>query len=192
MLLARGGKRLKGKGKITNLFPFPLPLLPTSTRSLLKAWQEKFWRLVLVVLVSGSIISCAVSSQATLWYNKDLNVENPTVAKIINQTTQPLLVSDAAVGNLLSLGNLLQPNVKVLLQPRCATCAIQPTKTFRVQLPPAKEFERFSDVFLYQYRPNKLWLQELAKQQNYKFEPVVFGISEWLKGQPVLWKVTPK
>ncbi|OKH41347.1 hypothetical protein FACHB389_05095 [Nostoc calcicola FACHB-389] len=30
------GKRLKGKGKIPNLSPFPLPLFPTYARSLMK------------------------------------------------------------------------------------------------------------------------------------------------------------
>ncbi|MBN3951247.1 MAG: hypothetical protein HWQ38_34165 [Nostoc sp. NMS7] len=148
----------------------------------LKSWHQKFWQLLLVILVSGSILSCAVSNQATIWYNKGHNGENIAVGKIVNQTTHPLLISDAEVGHILSLSHSLNPNVQILLQP---------SNTFKVYLPTAKELERFSDVFLYRYRPHKDWLKELAKQQNYKFEPLVFGFAKFSKDQPVLWRVIP-
>ncbi|MCC5641899.1 hypothetical protein LC607_02755 [Nostoc sp. CHAB 5824] len=148
----------------------------------LKSWHQKFWQLLLVILVSGSILSCAVSSQATVWYNKENNGENIAIAKIVNQTTDPLLISDAVVGHILSLSYSLNPNVQILLQP---------SKTFKVYLPPVEELERFSNVFLYRNNPSKVWLKELAKQQNYKFEPIVFGFAKWSKDQPVLWRVTP-
>ncbi|WP_334772299.1 glycosyltransferase family 39 protein [Nostoc sp.] len=156
----------------------------------LRYWHQKFWQLLLVILVSGSILSCAVSSQATVWYNKNHNGENIAIGKIINQTTYPLLISDAAVGHLLSLSYSLNPNVHILLQPHCATCPIQPSSIFKVYLPPVKELERFSDVFLYRYSPRKEWLKELAKQQNYKFEPIVFGFAKFAKDRPALWRVT--
>ncbi|MBD2440308.1 glycosyltransferase family 39 protein [Nostoc sp. FACHB-110] len=155
----------------------------------LKSWYEKFWRLFLVILVTGSILSCVVTSQATVWYNKGHNGENMAVAKIINQATHPLLISDASVGRLLSLSYSLNPTVKVLLQPRCATCPIQSADTFRIQMPVVEKLEQFSDVFLYRYNPSKDWLNELAKQQNYKFEPISIRFPQGLKERPVLWKV---
>ncbi|MDZ8227219.1 hypothetical protein [Nostoc sp. ChiVER01] len=148
----------------------------------LKSWHQKFWQLFLVTLVSGSILSCGVSAKATVWYNKEHNGENIAIAKIVNQTTNPLLISDAVIGHILSLSYSLNPNVQVLLRP---------SKTFKVYLRPAEELERFSDVFLYRYNPNKVWLKELAKQQNYKFEPLVAGFAEFAKDRPVLWRVTP-
>ncbi|MHC5938990.1 glycosyltransferase family 39 protein [Nostoc sp.] len=148
----------------------------------LKSWHQKLWQLLLVILVSGSILSCAVSAQATIWYNKGHNGENIAVGKIVNQTTHPLLISDAEVGHILSLSHSLNPNVQILLKP---------SNTFKVYLPTAKELERFSDVFLYRYHPRKDWLKELAKQQNYKFEPLVFGFAKFSKDQPVLWRVIP-
>lgn len=113
------------------------------------------------------------------------------VAKIVNQATHPLLISDSAVGDVLSLSHSLNPSVQILLQPRCATCPIQPSSTFRVYLPAVEELNSFSDVFLYRYYPSEEWLKELAKQQNYKFEPLVFGFAKWSKDRPVLWRVLP-
>ncbi len=157
----------------------------------LKSWHQKFWQLLLIILVSGSILSCAVSTQAKVWYNKVHDGENIAIAKIVNQTTNPLLISDARVAHLLSLSHSLNPTAQILLQPRCVTCPIQASSTFKAYLPPVEELERFSDVFLYQYSPSKIWLKELAKQQNYKFEPIVFGFAEWSKDRPALWRVTP-
>lgn len=148
----------------------------------LKPWHQKFWQLLLVILFSGSILSCSVSAQAKLWYNKGHNGGNIAVGKIVNQTTHPLLISDAEVGHILSLSHSLNPNVQILLQP---------SGTFKVYLPTVEELERFSDVFLYRYHPNKVWLKELAKQQNYKFEPLIFGFAKFSKDQPVLWRVIP-
>ncbi|SKB11762.1 conserved membrane hypothetical protein [Planktothrix sp. PCC 11201] len=158
----------------------------------LNFWHHKFWQLLLVILLSGSILSCAVSSQATVWYNKSLGIngENIAIAKIVNQTTHPLLISDERVGHLLSLSHSLKPTVQILLQPSCATCPIHSSSIFGSQLP-VEEFNRFSDVFLYRYPPSNEWLKELAKQKNYKFQPVVFGFVEWLKDKPVLWRVLP-
>lgn len=45
------------------------------TNSSLRFWQQKFWQLLLVILMTEGILSCAVSTQATVWYNKDLNGE---------------------------------------------------------------------------------------------------------------------
>ncbi|MHC5826454.1 MAG: hypothetical protein ACYT04_63980, partial [Nostoc sp.] len=59
----------------------------------LKFWHQKFWQLLLVILFSGSILSCAINAQATVWYNKGHNGENIAVGKIVNQTTHPLLIS---------------------------------------------------------------------------------------------------
>jgi uncharacterized membrane protein len=147
----------------------------------LKFWHQKFWQLFLVILVSGSIWSCAVNAQATACCNKGLNGENIAIAKIINQTTHALLISDAGVGYLLSLSHSLNPNVQILLQP---------SKTFKVYLPTVEELKQFSDVFVYRNNPSQVWLKELAKQQNYKFEPIVFGFAKWSQDRPVLWRVT--
>lgn len=157
----------------------------------LKFWHHKFWQLLLVILLSGSILSCAVSAQATIWNHKDLNQENIAVAKIVNQTTHPLLISDTDVGHLLSLSHSLKPTVQILLRPRCYTCQIQSSSIFGVQLPTVEKFDRFSDVFLFRYRSDTEFLQELLKQKNYKFEPVVFRFAGRSKNRPVLWRVIP-
>ncbi|MBD2447429.1 hypothetical protein H6G76_09650 [Nostoc sp. FACHB-152] len=156
----------------------------------LKSWHEKFWRLVLVMIFLGSVLSCVVSSQATVWYNKDINKEHIAITQIINQTKNPLLISDASVGYLLSLSHSLNPNVQILIKPNyCDTCVIQSSRKFSLQIPIVEELVRFSDVFV--YFPGKSWREKLTKQQNYKFEPIVFSLSQSSKKQPVLWRVMP-
>ncbi|MEH2293318.1 glycosyltransferase family 39 protein [Nostoc sp.] len=151
----------------------------------LKFWHQKFWQLLLVILFSGSILSCAINAQATVWYNKGRNGENIAVAKIINQTTHPLLIiSDTSVGDILSLSHSLNPNVQIIFKP-------SQTETFKVYLPTVGELKPFSDVFLYRYQTRKVRFKELAKQQNYKFEPIVFRFAKFSTDQPVLWRVIP-
>ncbi|WP_324976011.1 hypothetical protein [Nostoc sp.] len=185
-LIFGGMRSTKARYLIPSLLGVQLAIAYLLGRNLanpsLKSWHQKFWQLLLVILVSGSILSCAVSAQATVWHNKEHNGENIAVAKIVNQTTHPLLISNTAVGYILSLSYSLNQNLQIFLQL---------SKTLKVYLPPVEELERFSDVFLYRNHPSKVWLKELAKQQNYKFEPIVFGFAEWSKDRPVLWRVTP-
>ncbi|WP_196523561.1 hypothetical protein [Nostoc commune] len=183
-LIFGGMRSTKARYLIPSLLGVQLAIAYLLGRNLanpsLKSWHQKFWQLLLVILVSGSILSCAVNAQACC--KKELNKENFAIAKIINPTTHPLLISDAVVGYVLSLSHSLNPNVQILLQP---------SKTFKVYLPTVEELKQFSDVFVYRNNPNKDWLKELAKQQNYKFEPIVFGFAERSKDRPVLWRVTP-
>lgn len=128
--------------------------------------RRKLWQLVMVTLISSGILSCAISSQAKLWWNKD-SVENKysfQVAHIINQANNPLVISDnRAPGIALSLSYLLNPKVQLLL---IAKPNIQ-------KIP-----NSFTDVFLYRsseelqdeiekdykitsaYEHDKLWLIE--------------------------------
>lgn len=185
-LIFGGMRSIQARYMIPSLLGVELAIVYLLGRNLanpsLKPWHQKFWQLLLVILVSGSIFSCAISAQATFWYNKNLNAENIAIAKIINQTTHPLLISDARVGHILSLSHSLNPNVQILLQT---------SRTFKVYLSTVEELEGFSDLFLYRYHPRQVWIKELAKQQNYKFEPIVFGFNKFSKAKPVLWRVTP-
>lgn len=120
--------------------------------------QRKTWQLITVVLICGGVISCAVSSQADTWWNKKNSHDNPQVARIINQATQPLLVSsnyNLNFGELLSLSYLLAPKVRLQL-------VVEPN------IP--KISDSFSDVFL--FNPSKAMQQQITQEQNYKIEPV--------------------
>ncbi len=158
----------------------------------LNSWSYRWWKLFFIILISGSIFSCAISSQSEVWYNKDHDNEHIVIAKIINQVNFPLLLSDTQTPHLLSLSHLLKPTVQIWIRPSCATCQIPTAEGFRLNLSTVEGLEKFSDVFLYHYHPSDAWLKELGKQQNYKFERLVFGFAEWSKDRPVLWRVTHK
>ena len=101
-----------------------------------KSWQRQFWKGVLVLLISGGILSCAISSQSETWWNKG-NTENPELAQIINQAPRPLIVSNNQFLNpddLLSLSYLLEPEVQLQLVSGSTIPKIP---------------QGFSDVFLY-------------------------------------------
>ncbi|WP_293132282.1 glycosyltransferase family 39 protein [Microcoleus sp. bin38.metabat.b11b12b14.051] len=130
--------------------------------------QQKLWQLGLIVLISSQIVSCTVSSQSQLWWNKypSSTKYNPAVAAIVNQAKKPLLISHGGnniTGKILSITYLLKPEVELLL-------AVKPEQ---VKIP-----EGFSDVFL--YRSTELLRFELEEVQKYKITPIYPLENVWL------------
>lgn len=130
--------------------------------------KKKLWELGFIALISMQIISCTVSSQSQLWWNKypSSTKYNPAIAKIVNQSQKPLIVSHGGnniTGKILSLSYLLEPQVHFLL-------VVQPNL---VKIP-----EGFSDVFL--YRATESLLFELEKVQNYHIQPIYKPGDVWL------------
>ncbi len=133
--------------------------------------QQKLWQLALIALISSEIVSCAVSSQSQLWWNKypSSTKYNPAVAAIVNQAKKPLVISHGGnnlTGKILSFSYLLKPEVQLLL-------AVKPEQ---VQIP-----DGFSDVFI--YRSTELLQFELEKVQKYKITPI------YKRGDVWLWRV---
>ena len=133
--------------------------------------QQKIWQLVLIVIITGSILSCAVSSQAEFWWNKspDKHRYNPQVAAIVNSATQPLLISDNSTAisssfacRILALSYLLSPKVKLQL-------VVAPNIP---QIP-----DGFSDVFV--FSPDQALRQGIEKQ-DYTAELVFQRDNFWL------------
>jgi uncharacterized membrane protein len=134
-----------------------------------KIWQQKTWQIIMLVLISGGILSCAISSQAQAWWNKYTEQNNPQTARIINQAPHPLLVSDSSIGYVISLSYFLDAKVRLLLLPE-----VRKIESTLPRIP-----DNFSDVFLFEsparFRvlrtpANKLRYQ-LAKKQHYKIKP---------------------
>ncbi|MEG3848359.1 hypothetical protein QT971_12975 [Microcoleus sp. herbarium19] len=133
-----------------------------------KSQQKKLWQLALIALILGGIVSCAVSSQSQLWWNKypSSTKYNPAVAAIVNQAKKPLVISHGGnnlTGKILSFSYLLKPEVQLLL-------AVKPEQ---VKIP-----DGFSDVFL--YRSTELLQFELEKVQKYKITPIYKPGDVWL------------
>lgn len=138
-----------------------------------KVGRQKIWQLLMLALISSGVVSCALSSQAETWWNKKLNSKNLQVAFIINQTTNPLLISDDQLTHYaLTLSYLLDPKVKLQLEPQCRLCP-DASSTIKPNIP--KIPDGFSDVFL--LRPSNALLSELEKK--YKIKPVLERSKLW-------------
>ncbi|MEG4500133.1 glycosyltransferase family 39 protein [Microcoleus sp. F10-C6] len=130
--------------------------------------QNKLWQLGFIALISSGIVSCAVSSQSQLWWNKypSSTKYNPQIAAIVNQAQKPLVITHGGnniTGKILSVSYLLKPQVQLLL-------AVKPEQ---VKIP-----DGFSDVFL--YRATEALQFELEKVQKYKITPIYQPGDVWL------------
>ncbi|MEG4030662.1 MULTISPECIES: glycosyltransferase family 39 protein [unclassified Microcoleus] len=130
--------------------------------------QQKLWQFGLIALISSGIVSCAVSSQSQLWWNKypSSTKYNPQVAAIVNQAKKPLVITHGGnniTGKILSVSYLLKPEVQLLL-------AVKPEQ---VKIP-----DGFSDVFL--YRATEALKFELEKVQKYKITSIYKPGDGWL------------
>ena len=114
-------------------------------------WQRQIWRIATIVLLSGGVLSCAVSSQAEVWWNKYNAIHRPQVAQLVNQTESPLLIT--AWYAFVPFSHVLDP--KVRLQP--------------IESESSKLNGDFSDVFVHN---SSATLQDILAQPNYQLEQV--------------------
>jgi len=78
--------------------------------------KRRIWQAITVIIVSGGVVSCAISAHAETWWNKA--AINPAVARAINQTSRPLLLADSPgpdLFNAVSLSSILDPKVRIRL-----------------------------------------------------------------------------
>lgn len=139
-------------------------LLATQITFIVNIQRQKLWQLVMIVLVSSGVLSCAIMSPASDWWNT--GYYDAEVERIINQATYPLLISDIEIADILSLSYRLDPKVRLQLEPQCYTCRLDSQLVFKPNKP--KFPDGFSDVFL--YMPSKRLRRGLEK--DYKIEPV--------------------
>jgi len=110
-------------------------------------FQQKFWRVVTVLLISAGVLSCAINSQLETWWGwSEYEVKT---CQIVNQTSQPLLISDARLTQILPLSYKLEPKVSLMLLTETNTVS---------QFP-----HNFSDVFV--YNPSEQLLTKLKHTQ---------------------------
>ncbi|MBL1178042.1 glycosyltransferase family 39 protein [Pantanalinema sp. GBBB05] len=82
-----------------------------------KTWQQKFWRVVLLMFVTVNVIACSVGSQAIVWWNKQPSRCGyyPLAASIINSSAQPLVVSNGPAVDLVAFSYWLKPDIHLQL-----------------------------------------------------------------------------
>ena len=144
--------------------------------------QQKLWQLIMAVLVSASVLSCTISVPAEVTWSKELGQNIPPVARILNNSTSPLLIGSPTASELLSLSYLADAKLKLLVEPRCRIDCVNykpEYKRYIPNIPPG-----FSDVFLFKGGSYEKWFNILEKELSYKLKPVSSQSKEvWL------WKV---
>jgi len=95
----------------------------------------RLWKIITIVLLSGSILSNVVTMQANTWWGwSEFDVE---VAEQINHSQHPLVISDMPFGGIMPIAHRLRPDTKLLL--------LTETTVNEVKVPE----QGFSDVFVY-------------------------------------------
>jgi uncharacterized membrane protein len=92
--------------------------------------RRRIGRGLFIAVVCVGIASCISFSQANTWWNKVTSYDHPTIAKILNQSTQPLFVTDAYAtnpANAVALSYLVKPHVRFLLLPAVGSAPEIPT-----------------------------------------------------------------
>jgi uncharacterized membrane protein len=137
-----------------------------------KSPNQNLANIIICLLLSGSIISCTVSSQAYSWWNKSHSDVNFAAAKLINQSHRQLIISDGSMGTILGLSRELDTRVMFNLKPQCYTCISTPPAVLHKKLLPIPEG---FDVFLFD--PSLELIQEVKADSNYHINPV--GLDLW-------------
>ncbi len=124
--------------------------------------EQKYWRVVLGILLTASIASCTVSAFSDTWWSKSVSYSNAKVAKKVNASDSPILLSDVGdnytnTGDLISLSYILDDKVRLLLLSRS---------------PNLEMVENESEMFV--FRPSGR-LREAIEAKQWEFESAVDG-----------------
>ncbi|MCW5312928.1 hypothetical protein GTQ43_03405 [Nostoc sp. KVJ3] len=131
--------------------------------------RRRIGQTIMGLIIICGLVSYGVNSQAETWWSKVISYGNPQIAKIINQATHPLLISDDLginYGNIFSLSYLLQSKVQFQL--------------IKGQTIPNIPDE-FTDIFL--LNPSDIWRKQIETSYKYKTF-VVYSDNNYL-----LWKL---
>ncbi|HEY9671601.1 MAG TPA: glycosyltransferase family 39 protein [Waterburya sp.] len=157
--LVLGGKRSATTRYLISCFPgLQLAVAYLLTTKLQQ--EKRFWRGIVAMLLTGSIVSCTVSALSESWWNKDLSYANAAIAQRINVASLSLVVTDMGddytnTGDLISLSYRLHDNVQLLL----------------LSQPP--QFEQLrSNVELFVFRPSVKLRQALEQKFHRKLKPI--------------------
>ena len=124
--------------------------------------KQKYWQVVLTILLTASIASCTISAISDTWWHKSLSYFNAEVAKKVNASNSPILLSDIGddytnTGDLISLSYLLDNDVRLLLLSQSSNLEMVPNE---------------SQWFI--FRPS-MKLQEAIEAKQWEFESTING-----------------
>jgi uncharacterized membrane protein len=135
--------------------------------------RRSIWHMLMILVIICGLVSSRVSYQAETWWSKGVSYGNPQVAKIINQSVQPLLISDSVginYGNIFSLSYLTQPKVRFQLMQNQDIPNIP---------------DGFSDIFI--LNPADTWREQIAtkyqSQTNIVYKDEYYSLWKLVKSR---------
>jgi uncharacterized membrane protein len=113
--------------------------------------ERNVWRGIFVFIVAGGLVSCAISSQAGSWWNKALDVNTPSIVKVINSSRSPVVIlpRNMLIGRVFSLALMLDSTVNMVSN-RSGTC---------------NDIDHFNEIYLIE--PSEVLLDSI-KNRGYK------------------------
>lgn len=165
--------------RLRYLFPFYLSIqialayLFATQAVWARTWGQKIWRLVMVLLLTAGVMAGIANVNILLPWSKSAarSAYYPDVAAIVNQASNPLLVSDGDMAEILAFSYWLKPEVKLQLV----------TKPRQLKIAPG-----FTPTYLLNGTPP---LQKLLKRQNYDLSLVYKEPEDMYKPKERLWLV---
>ena len=126
------------------------------------------WRIITVVLISLGLWCCFNIAAAETWWNKYSSYYNSQAAKIINQSSNPLVISNTErISRLTSLSYLLEDKTKFLLLAKDA------------EIPNNLNLESFQDIFL--FRPYDELINKINQHSDYVLDRIFYDEIELRK-----------
>jgi uncharacterized membrane protein len=146
------------------------------------------WSSALVALISIGVCSGGAYAQADSWWNKAFSECNPAIAQQINQSPQPLVISDGtggpyfdhALSNVISLARLVKPKTTFQF-----TLESQPQ-----DLAPAvalNHARHFSDRYV--FTPSKVLREALQAKYGDRMEPLMQLTTDYRESDVCLWRL---
>jgi uncharacterized membrane protein len=160
----------------TRIFGHSHPKFLTSPHRL----RQVAWSAALGAVVTFGLLSCGSIINSDAWWNKQYSNCNTKAAPLINQSSNPLVISDVNGGpffdhplsNILSLSTALKPTVHL--------------QTFAKQNYPAIPVG-FSDYFV--ITPSPTLRDHLQKNYGKRFRQIYLGSEEYRGSNVCLWKL---
>jgi uncharacterized membrane protein len=131
------------------------------SRTMFVGNKQRKWQLIFSIIVSIGIISCSFNLNSSPRYQKNRNFFNPEIAKTVDRSAEPLIVSETKnTLDLISLSYILPPKTKIELNDNLDKnlSSILDRSSYS------------SDIFLFD--PSTELLQKIRLQSNYSIREI--------------------
>lgn len=164
-----GGKR---SGTARYLLPSYLGIqvavgyfLATKVTDYSSKFNQQLWKKLTIFLCSISLLSSIHISPQLFWWNNDPSryLQNSEIVKILNNSPNSLVISDAIWDEIITLSYSISDNIKYQL-----------VKQYNDRKIP----DNFSHYFL--YKPSKSLQSQFKENNEYQIQPAVQGDKSWL------------